>query len=64
MPDALLLPLAEQLMGVITFSRTVSEVKRDDEAKDLWAKVYHDLSEGKPGLLEQYSRARKRKSFA
>jgi hypothetical protein len=50
-PDALLLPLAERLSGVITFSRTVSEVKRDDEAKALWAEVYHDLSEGKPGLL-------------
>jgi hypothetical protein len=50
-PDALLEPLAERLRGAIAFSRTVSEVKRDDEAKALWAEVYHDLSEGKPGLL-------------
>lgn len=50
-PDELLLPLVERLTEVITFSRTVSEVKRDDDAKALWAEVYHELSEGKPGLL-------------
>lgn len=43
--------LANQLSTVITFARTVSEVQRDEHAKALWAKVYHDLSEGKPGLL-------------
>ncbi len=50
-PDNVLSPLAERLREVITFSRTVSEVKRDDEARALWAEVYHALSEGKPGLL-------------
>lgn len=43
--------MAERLSGVIAFSRTVTDVKRDDEAKALWAEVYPDLSEGKPGLL-------------
>lgn len=50
-PDGLLQPLVDKLKEVITFSRTVAEVKRDEEAKALWAEVYHDLSEGKPGLL-------------
>jgi hypothetical protein len=50
-PDKLLQPLAERLSTVIAFSRTISEVKRDEAAKALWAEVYHDLSEGKPGLL-------------
>jgi hypothetical protein len=50
-PEEFLLPLVDRLREVITFSRTVSEVKRDDEVKALWAAVYHDLSEGKPGLL-------------
>ncbi|MGE0827258.1 MAG: hypothetical protein AB7P18_34690, partial [Candidatus Binatia bacterium] len=50
-PDALLLPLAERLKEAIAFARTVSEVKRDEAARALWAAVYHDLSEGKPGLL-------------
>jgi hypothetical protein len=50
-PDELLLPLAERLSEVITFARTISEVKRDDKAKALWSAVYHELSEGKSGLL-------------
>jgi hypothetical protein len=50
-PDSFLLPLADRLRNVIAFARTVTEVKRDDAAKELWREVYHDLSEGKPGLL-------------
>lgn len=50
-PEEVLHSLAEQLSEVISFSRTVSEVKRDENAKALWAEIYHDLSEGKPGLL-------------
>jgi hypothetical protein len=50
-PEHTLQSLAERLYGVITFACTVSEVKRDEAAKALWAEVYHDLSEGKPGLL-------------
>jgi hypothetical protein len=50
-PDEILQPLAEQLSEAIAFSRTVSEIKRDDGARELWNAVYHDLSEGKPGLL-------------
>jgi hypothetical protein len=50
-PDELLLPLAECLTSVITFVRTLSELKRDDAARALWAEVYHELSQGKPGLV-------------
>ena len=50
-PDEMMQPLADRLNEVITFSRTDCRVKRDDAAKALWAEVYHDLSEGKPGLL-------------
>jgi len=50
-PDELLLPIAEQLREVITFARNATEVKRDDEARALWAEVYPPLTEGKPGLL-------------
>lgn len=49
-PDEVLAPLMERLNSSISFARTVSEIIRDDEAKALWASVYHDLSEGKPGL--------------
>src|SRR5262249_2120710 len=44
-------PLVEQLTTVFTFSRTLSELKRDAHANALWAAVYGPLSEGKPGLL-------------
>lgn len=50
-PGELLLPLAERLQHAIAFARTISELKRDEEARGLWHAVYHDLSEGKPGLL-------------
>jgi hypothetical protein len=50
-PDEILLPLAEKLTSVTVFARTASEIKRDDETRELWRAVYHDLSEGKPGLL-------------
>lgn len=57
LPDGGMLPaevsesLAKRLSEVIAFSRTVSEVKRDEEARELWHKVYHELSAGKPGLV-------------
>ncbi len=50
-PEAELQRLAEHLVRIIRFSRTVSLVQRDAEAKALWASVYHYLSEGKPGLV-------------
>jgi hypothetical protein len=39
-----------RLASAIAFARTVGEVRRDDEARELWAGVYGQLSEGRPGL--------------
>jgi hypothetical protein len=50
-PDEVLIPLIKRLAGVITFSRTVSEVTRDEEARALWREVYGPLSGGKLGLV-------------
>jgi hypothetical protein len=50
-PEAVLRPLVDRLITVFTFARTVSELKRDDEANTLWDAVYAPLSDGKPGLL-------------
>jgi hypothetical protein len=50
-PESELQALAVRLQRVISFSRTISELKRDEEAKALWASVYHDLSASKPGLV-------------
>jgi phage/plasmid primase-like uncharacterized protein len=40
-------PLGEALL----FAQTCGELRRDDEAEELWAEVYPELSGGKPGLL-------------
>jgi hypothetical protein len=40
-----------QLMGAIEFGRSMGEIRKDDNAKRLWASVYTDLSAGKPGLI-------------
>ena len=44
-------PEIQELKRCITFARQTGEVKRDDDARDLWAEVYPGLSEGQPGLL-------------
>ena len=43
--------LTHRLQQAIDYARTVGEMRRDDEARDLWHAVYGELSEGKPGLL-------------
>jgi hypothetical protein len=40
-----------KLMGAIEFGRSIGEIRKDDNAKRLWAEVYPDLSAGKPGLI-------------
>ncbi|MDA8021139.1 MAG: DUF3987 domain-containing protein [Thermoanaerobaculia bacterium] len=35
----------------VAFARQVGEVQRNDEAREIWADVYPELSDGKPGLL-------------
>jgi hypothetical protein len=43
--------LVVRLQKAIEFAKNCGELKRDDEARKLWAHVYPKLSEGKPGLL-------------
>ena len=43
--------LATRLAEALAFARICGELRRDAEARDLWAEVYPDLSEGKPGLF-------------
>jgi hypothetical protein len=50
-PDEELQPLAEKLRRAVDFARPVSEVKRDEGARELWRTVYHNLSMDKPGLF-------------
>jgi hypothetical protein len=50
-PDDQFNALVKQLTEVLTFARTIKEVKRDGPAKKLWAELYHDLSNEKPGML-------------
>jgi len=50
-PMVILLPLIEKLRGVVEKAQTVGEMRRDDDAEALWAKVYPSLSEGKPGMV-------------
>ncbi len=44
-------PLVIRLREAVNFARSAGELKRDDQARALWFKVYPELSEGKPGLL-------------
>jgi hypothetical protein len=41
----------DPLGNALLFAQTCGELRRDDEAEELWAQVYPELSEGKPGLL-------------
>lgn len=43
--------LADRLRAAVAFARGVDEMRRDDEARAIWFKVYPELSEGQPGLL-------------
>ena len=45
-----LLPLAARLSAAIDLGRQREELRRDDDARSVWYAVYHDLSEGGPGL--------------
>ena len=43
--------LAELLRPAVAFGRVAGLLKRDDAARELWAEVYPELSDGKPGLV-------------
>lgn len=42
--------LASRLRAAVDFSRNAGELRRDDEARELWCTVYPALSEGQMGL--------------
>ena len=44
-------PLIRRLKDAVEFARTTGMMSRDAEARQLWAELYADLSEGKTGLL-------------
>jgi Primase C terminal 2 (PriCT-2) len=44
--------LIEPLQNAVDFARNLTEpLKRDEDARKLWASIYHDLSAEKPGLF-------------
>ena len=49
--DSELPPLAERLRDAVALARTVGEMKRDSAIKEMWARTYHELTAGRPGLL-------------
>jgi hypothetical protein len=42
--------LRHELVEALEFAKGVKEVRRDDDARAIWGKVYGPLSEGRPGL--------------
>jgi len=44
-------PLIEKLKATIRWARKVERMRRSAKARKLWARVYRELSEGKPGLM-------------
>lgn len=49
--DVNLNPLIQRLDKAIRYARTVGEMRRDDQARQIWWEVYPELSEGHPGLF-------------
>jgi hypothetical protein len=43
-------PIIQRLKEIVEFGKQVGEIKKDNEAAEIWASVYPELSEGKPGL--------------
>lgn len=50
LPEAEIERLGELLRGALNLAKQIGEMKRDAEARELWASVYPLLSKGKPGL--------------
>ncbi len=49
--EADLAPIIEEVSTALSFARGIGEMRRDQEAREVWHAVYEELSEGKPGLL-------------
>ncbi len=50
-PEELLARLIARLHQAVDFARGVGEIQRDETAREIWATVYPQLSEGRPRLL-------------
>jgi Bifunctional DNA primase/polymerase, N-terminal/Protein of unknown function (DUF3987)/Primase C terminal 1 (PriCT-1) len=50
-PEVELAPLVTRLSSALDFAHGPREMKRSDQAKELWHSIYETLSEGKTGLL-------------
>lgn len=46
-----LAPVIERIRRAALFAKQAGEMQRDDEAREIWNKLYRELSGGKPGLL-------------
>ena len=51
LPDAALAPFVAAVRDALTFGCERDVLTRDDEARELWHAVYHDLSAGRPGMV-------------
>jgi hypothetical protein len=49
--DADIAPLAARIKEAVAFAQGVGEMRRDDAIRNSWAKTYHELTTGTPGLL-------------
>ena len=50
-PAASLIPFIAEMQEVVSWALQPRHLTRDVQAKALWAKVYHDLSKGEPGMI-------------
>ncbi|MGA7698186.1 MAG: hypothetical protein WCB27_01145, partial [Thermoguttaceae bacterium] len=44
-------PIVREIHECVDFARGIGEIRRDNEARGIWADVYPGLSQGRPGLL-------------
>jgi len=49
--EADLVPLSEKLQDAVAFAKTVGEMTREPTTKEMWARIYHEMTVGTPGLL-------------
>jgi hypothetical protein len=54
--------LVQRLQEVVEFAKDAGELKRSKAAQALWAQLYPELSEGKPGLLGAITARAERRS--
>jgi hypothetical protein len=43
--------ISSKVKSAMEFARRVARMRRSEDAKAIWRKVYHDLSEGQPGMF-------------